>query len=540
MILGQGSIVGQEVENIPTYEHLFGENIGEASPSDLRDLIISIDTDSEGNVYLLSFGNGIVKYDTGGNTSTIVSGSKLSSPLDLAIDDNDIIYVADSDSKLIKKFDTSGNLIGTIGSGNGGNGENEFWEPTGLAIDEENNLYIVDSYRGDNTEVTEKYFLKIYYADGRFKNFQGTAEHPLEDPYRVGVNSVGDIYISHAANNGEVVVFNKQLEYLYTLDNIGSPGSIVVDDFDFVHVIDYAERIDFNQLLNYENINDQDAGKIVFQVFIGIINKEFSIQIYDANGVHEKTFKGGSSEEERLHLPLDLAFNNCDRLYVNNSNINGSKLEFELEVYQRSPSFDTEKPVVQCIASGKEFFLVDGIVEITVDDIEVGSTDNCSIESKVLSEDTFTTVGEKTIRLTVTDKAGNSDFCETTIIIKEQEEEDSPPEAICKSFEVSLDENGLAAITAEMVYGGTEDLELSINVNSFDCSDLGENPVVLTVTDPDTGLSETCEATILVEDNMKPVYETCLGDAIQYGVKENGKFILPDYSSQVTIKDNCS
>ncbi|WP_206667110.1 hypothetical protein, partial [Seonamhaeicola maritimus] len=44
---------------------------------------------------------------------------------------------------------------------------------------------------------------------------------------------------------------------------------------------------------------------------------------------------------------------------------------------------------------------------------------------------------------------------------------------------------------------------LALDVTSFDCSSVGTNPVVLTVTD-NNGNTATCNATVTVEDNVDP------------------------------------
>ncbi|MGB7842316.1 MAG: HYR domain-containing protein, partial [Salinimicrobium sp.] len=143
---------------------------------------------------------------------------------------------------------------------------------------------------------------------------------------------------------------------------------------------------------------------------------------------------------------------------------------------------------------------------ITADELNDGSSDNCEIVSKTLNQFDFTSadLGVVPVTLTVTDAASLSDQCTVQVTV-----EDTPapenPEAVCKDIPVSLNDNGEASITAQQVYGGTDStLELDIDVSSFDCSNLGENKVLLTVTDPATGLSADCTATVTVEDNTPP------------------------------------
>jgi|GEM_PF-6810778 len=79
------------------------------------------------------------------------------------------------------------------------------------------------------------------------------------------------------------------------------------------------------------------------------------------------------------------------------------------------------------------------------------------------------------------------------------------PIAVCKNITVQLDSMGQASITAQNVNGGSSAeagiLSLGINQFTFNCSNLGYNAVVLTITDI-LNQTDTCTATVLV------VYQT--------------------------------
>ncbi|HOG55772.1 MAG TPA: gliding motility-associated C-terminal domain-containing protein [Bacteroidales bacterium] len=84
-----------------------------------------------------------------------------------------------------------------------------------------------------------------------------------------------------------------------------------------------------------------------------------------------------------------------------------------------------------------------------------------------------------------------------------------PPVAVCRNITVQLGSSGTAVIDITDIDNGSHDPDGSIVTRSvfpktFNCSQLGQNTVVLTVTD-DEGLSSTCEAIVTVEDNTPPV-----------------------------------
>ncbi|SDE79765.1 Por secretion system C-terminal sorting domain-containing protein [Pricia antarctica] len=144
------------------------------------------------------------------------------------------------------------------------------------------------------------------------------------------------------------------------------------------------------------------------------------------------------------------------------------------------------------------------------------------------------TVLEGTYSVTVTEANG----CEGTSIgiIVTEEDDITPPEAICQSITVQLDETGNASITAADIDNGSNDTsgiaDLSIDTSSFDCSNIGANTVTLTVMDNNNNIS-SCTATVTVEDTIAPVI-TCPGNIEMLSSSSQVLNIIP-----ATATDNC-
>ncbi len=118
--------------------------------------------------------------------------------------------------------------------------------------------------------------------------------------------------------------------------------------------------------------------------------------------------------------------------------------------------------------------------------------------------------------------------------------DDDPPTAACVApFSLCLDETGQAGITADDIDSGSfddcGDVELSIDRDSFDCSDLGTPVVVtLTVTDESDNVS-TCQTTVTVEDCQDPVINNCPSGFTTTCNTQGGY----DLDFTPTVTDNC-
>ena len=146
-----------------------------------------------------------------------------------------------------------------------------------------------------------------------------------------------------------------------------------------------------------------------------------------------------------------------------------------------------------------------GIATIVAADIDNGSTDACGIASTTIDVTSFdcSNVGPNTVTLTITDINGNTSTCTSTVTV----EDNDGPVASCQNITVQLDPTGNATITSADVDGGSSDVcgiaNMTLDVSTFDCSNIGVNTVILTVTD-NNGNSSTCAASVTVEDNIAP------------------------------------
>lgn len=145
---------------------------------------MNIAFDSSGNWYVADYySNTVRKYNS---SDSFVTSWAVSGPRGLDIDSNDFIYVSSSNS--IKKYNTSGVLQTSWGSY--GSGDGQFNSPEGLAIDNYDNIYVVDN---GNSRVQK------FNSTGTFLDkwgSSGSGDGQFTTPYCVAVNGEGLVYVS--------------------------------------------------------------------------------------------------------------------------------------------------------------------------------------------------------------------------------------------------------------------------------------------------------------------------------------------------------
>ena len=532
IILFFTALIPLSAQSVPDYNWLKGVDLGSAGIFSLNNIAISVDADSKGNVYVLTFGGSLKKYDKNGNSMGVISlNAELESPVDLAINSKDEFFVADHEKRIVYAFDLNGNLL------TGKSKTSGYFKPLGITFDKDDNLYVLDYNDGSGAEDTQSSRLKIYYSNGSASD--DLLVNYLTQPYRIAVDSKGSIYISHVGDDekGEVLVFNSDYQFIEVLQGMGSPGSIEIDAFDFIHVMDYSNKLNLSKILS------RDIGYLfgaIGEIQNGIEENEFSIKIYDVTRNLIKTFK------EEIDLPLDVAFGFCaNKMYVNNARItDSSELQFDLEIYERTLSFDTQNPVLTCLGDFT-VFLPAGQNHITLSFSSARVSDNCSAtvtQTEGPSSGSQVTAGNYEIKFTAEDEAGNTSVCSFFILVAEEDSEKEANFNNCPS-EISTvtDPNDCGAIVsynAPTASEGGDDLEVT-RTSGLDPGSLF--PVGITTVTYEATASDgeilTCSFDVVVTDNQAPEI-SCPAD-IEVTAQPGEDFAVVDFPD-ATATDNCS
>ncbi|MBV6343615.1 SBBP repeat-containing protein [Candidatus Magnetobacterium casense] len=114
-------------------------------------------------------------------------------PSGVAVDGNGNVYVVDSSNNRIQKFTSNGKFITKWGSSGSGNGQ--FYSPNGIAIDANGNVYIADRGNARTQRFT---------ANGKFIakwDSSGSGDGQLNNPTGMDIDANGNIYVAYTGNH---------------------------------------------------------------------------------------------------------------------------------------------------------------------------------------------------------------------------------------------------------------------------------------------------------------------------------------------------
>ena len=191
---------------------------------------VCVRVDTLGNVYFSDAGNTVIRRITPAGVINTVAGNnglgfgfsgdggqataaELNYPVGISLDRSLNLYIADQVNNVIRKVNYSTGRISTVAgrgpafggySGNGGQATAaELDQPTGVAMDNANNLYIAD-YNNNVIRVVNSGGVISNFAGNTtngFTNFSGVPTTlELSNPTGVSVDNNGHVYIADAGN----------------------------------------------------------------------------------------------------------------------------------------------------------------------------------------------------------------------------------------------------------------------------------------------------------------------------------------------------
>lgn len=165
-----------------------------------------------------------------------------------------------------------------------------------------------------------------------------------------------------------------------------------------------------------------------------------------------------------------------------------------------------QPPVANC-KNISVYLGANGQVSISASDINDGSSDpDGDPITFSLSNSSFScsNIGVNNIILTVRDNHGATATCTALVTVVDN----TDPTVITQNINAYLDATGNVTITPAQVNNGSYDNctidKYELDISSFDCDDIGQHTVTLTVTDVN-GNSASNTAVVTVVDNLPPI-----------------------------------
>ena len=167
---------------------------------------------------------------------------------------------------------------------------------------------------------------------------------------------------------------------------------------------------------------------------------------------------------------------------------------------------DTIKPSVNALSNMVLYLSAAGTASVTPGALNIGSADNCGVDSLFLSKSNFTcaNLGVNPVVFRVKDKNGNVDSTTINVIVLDPIAPIARPKA---KVIIYLSNNGQAVINPSLIDSASSDnctiTSRLLSQTVFTCNQIGNNTITFTVQDQ-SGNSTFANSIIEVRDTIKP------------------------------------
>ena len=210
--------------------------------------ISDVAVNSTGHVFVVDDRSGIIdiinstahRLGQFGDRTSGTDDGRFNSPRGIAINSNDEIYIVDSNNNRIQKFSNTGGFLDKFGSA--GTGDSQFDSPNGIAINSTGYIFVVDT-ANDRVQI----FDSAHVYQGQIGGVaDGTGDGEFNAPRHITIDSNDNIYVAGFAND-RVQIFDRGGTYQRVIGGtlnstaegqFNGPDGIALDSNDNIYVSD--------------------------------------------------------------------------------------------------------------------------------------------------------------------------------------------------------------------------------------------------------------------------------------------------------------
>jgi len=257
------------------------------------------------------------------------------------------------------------------------------------------------------------------------------------------------------------------------------------------------------------NSNSASFVATVLDTMAPVLNLQ-SINVYlDANGqasISANDLDNGSSDNCAIQ-DMNLSANNFDCSDLGTQSISFTAIDVNGNSRSQQVAVQVLDTISPTIPGGSITISLDanGMASINTSMLNANAGDNCGVSTWSLSNTSFSCadVGANTVQLSATDASGNSQSGNYMVMV----EDNLAPVLNTQNITVYLNANGMRAVLPTEVDNGSLDncmiSAFSLDIDTFDCADLGQNLVNFTATDVN-GNQASKNVIITVLDTISP------------------------------------
>lgn len=258
--------------------------------------------------------------------------SELSAPTGIAIDSDNNIYIADSGNSQIKKFDSKGKLLFTLGSI--GSSKGEFIHPLGIFVNEKY-VYVLDT-GNSRIQMFDKNG-NFIYSWGTYGDQQGMFHTPVS----MSSDKYGNLFVADSEQN-IIQIFDRLGNYKDEISpvlaegkEIGGAGfkAITFDSKNNFYIISTNNKIleysSIGNFINFYGSNGTEDGRFNQPSAIAVDANDYvyvadpgahRIQKFDSNGNFILGWGSSVDEDDEIDAPTSLAIDALNNIYVVDGN----------------------------------------------------------------------------------------------------------------------------------------------------------------------------------------------------------------------------